>query len=306
MVLAGDTEWKRESIHEALRGGQYHTVVGVFPDHAMAERAINALYEAGFPEHDVSLVAKGTEASDEIPSQAEAEHATRGAEKGIAIGGISGGILGGLIGIGALAIPGIGPAVAAGWLAAVLGGAATGAALGGWIGSMAELNVPEDVAHRYAQQVSHGNYLVMVLAEQGERQETAERILSETGSTDVANYPYQPRTEQFPGSEKVAPGSEEPPMTAEEAAARIQVGMDVVGSDGDHVGRVKAVEGSDFLVDRQFKSDIYVPINAIREVVARNQEVVLSIPAYEVARHEHRTRPGMPPGEKDWEVPPLD
>ena len=144
----------------------HHTVLGVFGSLDQAERALRALHEAGFSRKDLSLVAQGTEAADEIRSQAQSEHATHGAERGAIIGGV----LGGLVGVAALAIPGVGPVITAGWLAAVLGGAAVGAAAGGLVGAMAEMGVPKEVAQRYAQQVAHGDLLVIAHPhdEQGE------------------------------------------------------------------------------------------------------------------------------------------
>ncbi len=195
MVLPGDAEWKEAAARRAVQGGKFQTVVAVFPDFETAEHAIGALHQAGYTSDEVSLVAKGTEASSELPSQAESEHAVHGAERGAIVGGI----LGGLVGIAALAIPGVAPIAAAGWLAAALGGAAAGAAAGGLIGAMTEMGVPEDVARRYGHQVSEGNFLVMVVAEEGEREQNAGRILTEAGSADVESYPYQVRTKKFPG-----------------------------------------------------------------------------------------------------------
>lgn len=195
MVLPGDAEWEEDATRRAIQGGKYHTVVAVFPDFDTAEHALGALHQAGYTPSEVSLVARGTEAASEIPSQAESEHAVHGAERGAIVGGI----LGGLVGVAALAIPGVAPIVAAGWLAAALGGAAVGAASGGLIGAMAEMGVPEDVARQYGHQVSEGNYLVMVVAHAGAREQDASRILIEAGSEDVESYPYQVRTKKFPG-----------------------------------------------------------------------------------------------------------
>ena len=104
-----------------------------------------------------------------------------------------------VVGVAALAIPGVAPIAAAGWLAAAVGGAAVGAASGGLIGAMAKMGVPKDVAQRYGKQVSEGNYLVMVVAHEGAREQDASRILTEAGSDEVESYPYQVRTKKFPG-----------------------------------------------------------------------------------------------------------
>lgn len=300
MAQTGDAGEQHKILHEA-GGGTHDTVVGVFTDPGLADKAINALYDAGFSVEQVALVRKGTDASDTIPSQAEAEQAASGAGKGIAIGGVAGG----LIGLAALAIPGIGPVITAGWLASVLGGAATGAAFGGWIGSMAKLNVPEDVAHEYAKQLSEGSCLVMVLAEHGNREDVAEHVLADAGAADVKSYPYEVRLDNFPGAERVAPAPGSSPETLRQIHDHMRPGMDVVGSDGQQVGTVKEIHDSDFLVNRDLKTDMYIPFSAVAEVVTTNQTVVLSIPAYEVPRMKQRTRPGKPEGSPDWTVPPL-
>jgi hypothetical protein len=81
--------------------------------------------------------------------------------------------------------------------------------------------------------------------------------------------------------------------------------MDIVGSNGERVGTVKEIHDSDFLVDRDLSTDMYIPFSAVEEVVTNNQTVVLSIPAYEVPRLKQRTRPGKPEGSPDWTVPLL-
>jgi hypothetical protein len=160
----------------------------------LPQKAINALYDAGFSVEQVALVTKGTGASDQIPSEAEAMQATRGAEKGMAIGRIAGGLLG----IRGLAIPRIGEVIAADWLASLLGGAASGAAFGGWIGPMAKLKMPEDIAHQYAKQLSEGCCLAMVLAEHGNREDVAEHVLAYAGAAHVQSYPYEVRLDNSP------------------------------------------------------------------------------------------------------------
>lgn len=301
MAEPTDIRGRLRLLHEA-RGGGFHTVVGMFNDHSLTEKAINALYDEGFTVEQVSLVTKGGGASDEIPSEAESDHAAGGAGRGIAIGGI----LGGLIGIGALAIPGIGPVLTAGWITTVLGGAATGGAFGGWIGSMATLNVPKNIAREYAEQIADGNFLVMVLAKPRNQEAQAERILADAGAAHVQSYPYEARPEEFPGSEKITPAPPPEPETTQEIHDHMRRGMDVVGSNGHRIGTVKAIYETDFLVDRDHHTDIFIPISAVLEVVASNQTVVLSIPDYELPHLQQRTRPGKPTGSPDWEIPSLD
>lgn len=287
---------------KTLHEGRY-TVVGVFARIEDAEQALRALHDAGFSRKDLSLVTKGTEAAEEIPSQAESERAVQGAEKGAVIGGI----LGGLVGVAALAIPGVGPIAAAGWLAA-LGGAAVGAAAGGLIGALAKLGVPEDVAQRYAQQLTQGNVLVMVHVQDKNGEAIASRLLGEAGSEDVVSYPYEAHPEEIPGDEtylaeaqlhQSALSTLDPTQVAE----RLQVGMVVVGSDGEVVGEVKRVRASNFLVDRPLHSDIYIPFSVVHDITGK--DVALTIPSYEVNRREQPARPGIVEAGEDWTVEPL-
>ncbi len=285
-------------------GRDLYTVIGVFGDDSLTEKAIHALYDAGFTVDQVSLVAQGSSAADIIPSEAKATRATGGAKRGLAIGGIGGGVIGALIGLGALAIPGVGPIITAGWVGSLLGGAAAGAAMGGWIGSMARLNVPEDLAKNYAKEISEGCCLVMVLAEHGNRQSVAERALANAGAIHVDSYPYEARPGEYPGAEKVAPA---PPRkeTDQEIHDQMRPGMEVVGSNGGRVGTVKEIRDEDFLVDRERRTDLYIPFSAVQNVVMSNQTVVLAVPDYEVPQMKQRTRPAMPPGSPGWEIPPV-
>lgn len=198
MVFPGDQPLDDKSISESVTQ-QRNSVVAVYQTRDAAENAYQLLLDHGFNDDQVSLVARGTDAADEIPSQAAAEEGASGASKGALIGGVGGGTLGLLAGVGAIAIPGIGPLLAAGWLASALGGALVGAGAGGWIGSMASIGVPEDVANRYGEQLSQGYYLVIVRATEGQGTATAKNVLSETTADDLAIYDYEARTDEFPG-----------------------------------------------------------------------------------------------------------
>jgi preprotein translocase subunit YajC len=305
-IALADTSRKSEQQRPIPAGvsSDRYTVVGVFNDDDLTEKAIHALYDAGFTVDQVSLVAQGTGAADIIASDAEAMRATSGAKRGLAIGGIGGGVIGALIGLGALVVPGVGPVITAGWVGSLLGGAAAGAAMGGWIGSMARLNVPEDLAKNYAKEISEGCCLVMVLAERGNRQSVAERALTDAGAIHVDSYPYEARPGEVPGAEKVAPA---PPRkeTDQEIHDQMRPGMEVVGSNGGRVGTVKEIRDEDFLVDRERRTDLYVPFSVVQNVVMSNQTVVLAVPDYEVPQMGERARPGMPPGRPGWGMPPV-
>ena len=105
---------------------------------------------------------------------------------GVAGGGLLGGTIGLLAGIGALAIPGLGPFIAAGPLMAALSGAAAGAAVGGITGALIGLGIPEIEAKRYEGKVRGGNLLVAVHVDDGNEQKRAEEILKRAGAQDVS------------------------------------------------------------------------------------------------------------------------
>jgi hypothetical protein len=140
------------------------TISRLYDRYADAERAVTALETAGIPHADVSIVANNSDNwyeggkkdrdNDGVDDRAES------AGKGAGIGAGLGGAAGLLAGLGLLAIPGLGPVVAAGWLAATAVGAAAGAATGGIIGALTEAGVSEEDAHTYAEGVRRGGTLV--------------------------------------------------------------------------------------------------------------------------------------------------
>jgi len=139
------------------------TISRLYDRYADAERAVTALESAGIPNSDISIVANNSDEwysgkkdrdGDGVDDRAES------AGKGAGIGAGLGGAAGLLAGLGLLAIPGLGPVVAAGWLAATAVGAAAGAATGGIIGALTEAGVSEEDAHTYAEGVRRWGTLV--------------------------------------------------------------------------------------------------------------------------------------------------
>ncbi|MGH9630130.1 MAG: hypothetical protein ACRD7E_17575 [Bryobacteraceae bacterium] len=156
------------------------TVVGLFRDAREAEAVVNDLAESGFSKGDVSLVVKQSGGQIlESPESKEADVSTS-AGAGAALGGAAGLLLG----LAALALPGIGPIVAAGPLAAALTGAGVGAAAGGMLGALSEMGVPESEAGHYAEGIKRGGTLVVVRAD-GDGAEKALAILNRHGAVDV-------------------------------------------------------------------------------------------------------------------------
>lgn len=138
-------------------------VVAVFDDRDDAQDAINELRRAGFPAEEISVVARDRDTAGAIAHDTGTE-AGAGAATGALAGGLLGGVAGWLVGIGALAIPGVGPIIAAGPIAAALGGAALGAAGGGLIGALTGAGIPEEEARYYDTEFQRGGIVVTVRA----------------------------------------------------------------------------------------------------------------------------------------------
>jgi hypothetical protein len=131
------------------------TVCRVYDSYGQARAAVDALEKAGVPDSDISIVAN---------KYVSAEHAdvdeVSGAAKGAGIGGAVGGGAGLLAGLGLLAIPGLGPVVAAGWLAATAAGAAAGAATGSIVGALVDAGVNREHADVYSESIRRGGTMV--------------------------------------------------------------------------------------------------------------------------------------------------
>lgn len=160
------------------------TVIGFFDRREDADRAVRALDEAGFSEDLTSIVAREDvfgEPSKESPEKSETE-------KGVVTGSVAGGLAGLLIGIGAVSVPGIGPILASGALAASIGataaGAGVGATIGALLGALVGMGVSEDQAHAYVEGVRRGGVLVLVETYR-ERADVAETIMKDAEAVDI-------------------------------------------------------------------------------------------------------------------------
>ena len=143
------------------------TLVGLYEDFPTAQRIVRELEQAGIRHDDISLVANDKDSRYGTQSDRDGSgggHAATGAGTGATVGTVIGGGAGLLAGLGALAIPGVGPVIAAGPLIATITGAGVGAASGGILGALAGLGVPEEDAHVYAEGVRRGGTLVTVKA----------------------------------------------------------------------------------------------------------------------------------------------
>ncbi|MDF0518005.1 hypothetical protein P0R31_12260 [Bradyrhizobium yuanmingense] len=142
------------------------TISRLYDNYADAERAVTRLESAGVPHSDISLVANNSDnwygsRSGKVDRDRDGvDDRAEGAGTGAGIGAGLGGAAGLLAGLGLLAIPGLGPVVAAGWLASTAAGAAAGAATGGIVGALTQAGVSKEDASRYAEGVRRGGTLV--------------------------------------------------------------------------------------------------------------------------------------------------
>ncbi|WP_435017802.1 DUF2382 domain-containing protein [Tundrisphaera sp. TA3] len=160
------------------------TVVGLFETRDQAVKAVESLKAAGFPAEDMSIVMRDREASADVAEEAGVGDAAAAGAMG---GGLLGGIAGLVLGAGALAIPGIGPIIAAGPIAAALTGGALGAAAGGIVGALTEVGVPEDEVEHYQAGVERGGVLLSVKVPAG-RESEARSLLTSTGLHDIKHH----------------------------------------------------------------------------------------------------------------------
>ncbi|NOU79633.1 YsnF/AvaK domain-containing protein [Paenibacillus sp. LMG 31459] len=167
-------------------------IVGVFYTEHEASRAIEDLKSHGFLTEDISVIARNKRDVEAISDETGTK-APEGMASGAATGGILGGVTGLLAGIGALAIPGIGPIIAAGPIAATLTGVAVGAGTGGLVGGLIGLGIPEDEAESYDNYVNEGRILVMVDAD-NTRASDVYSIFRNHNSANADRYMDDPNT----------------------------------------------------------------------------------------------------------------
>jgi hypothetical protein len=166
--------------------GKNKAVFGIYPSVGHAERAVDALVQAGFSSSDISVLLPDYRGTRDFAHQKETK-----APEGTAAGGVAGGVIGGtlgvLAGIGALAIPGLGPFIAAGPIMAGLAGLGAGGAVGGLIGALAGLGIPEYEAKRYEGHLKQGGVLLSVHCDTSDEIRRAKDMLSGTGAEDISS-----------------------------------------------------------------------------------------------------------------------
>jgi hypothetical protein len=161
-------------------------VFGLYPSVERAERAVDAVVHGGFSEADVSVLMADSQGTKDFAHEKQTK-APEGTTVGVAAGGTIGGTLGLLAGIGALAIPGVGPFIAAGPIMGALAGLGVGGAVGGLVGALAGMGIPEYEAKRYEGRLKEGGVLLSVHCDTSDEITRAKDILKHTGATDIAS-----------------------------------------------------------------------------------------------------------------------
>jgi hypothetical protein len=161
-------------------------VFGIYKSTVEAERAVDRITAAGFSSNDISVLLPDRQSSKEFAHEKNTK-APEGTATGAASGGVLGGTLGLLAGIGALAIPGVGPLIAAGPIMGALAGVGVGGAVGGLIGALVGMGIPEYEAKRYEGRVKNGGVLLSVHCMTSDEINRAKELLKETGAEDISS-----------------------------------------------------------------------------------------------------------------------
>jgi len=166
--------------------GKNTSVFGIYPTRAAAEECVDALRRAGFRSADISALFPDNAGTKDFAFEKNTK-APEGTATGAASGAVVGGVLGWLAGIGMLAIPGIGPLLAAGPIVAALAGAGAVGVAGGIVGALVGMGIPEYEALRYEGRVKHGAILLSVHCDDSAWIKRAEEILKSTGAEDISS-----------------------------------------------------------------------------------------------------------------------
>jgi hypothetical protein len=166
--------------------GKNTAVFGIYPDYSSVEFGVQGLKDAGFRNTDISILYPENIGNKDLAHE-KATKAPEGAATGAGTGAVLGGVLGWLAGIGSLAIPGIGPFIAAGPIVAALAGVGAGGALGGITGGLVGLGMPEYEAKRYQGRINGGGILLSVHSDDSGWTKRAKEVLHATGAQDISS-----------------------------------------------------------------------------------------------------------------------
>src|SRR5436305_3312621 len=159
---------------------------GIFRTRSQAENAVDRLIAAGYRTEDISVLLPENVGTKDCAHEKNTK-APEGTTTGAATGGVVGGTLGLLAGIGALAIPGLGPFIAAGPIMGTLAGLGVGGTVGGLIGALVGMGIPEYEAKRYEGRIKEGGVLLSVHCSTSEAVDRAKEILKQSGGQDISS-----------------------------------------------------------------------------------------------------------------------
>src|SRR6202051_806768 len=162
-------------------------VFGIYSTRAAVENATDSLVKAGFPTSDISVLLPESLGGPKEMGTEKATKAPEGTAAGVTTGGIIGGTLGLLAGVGLLAIPGLGPFIAAGPIMAGLAGLGVGGAVGGVTGALIGMGIPEFEAKRYEGRLQKGGILLSVHCDTSDEIKRAKDVLERTGAEDISS-----------------------------------------------------------------------------------------------------------------------
>lgn len=168
-----------------MRKDDHKAVFGIYESRAAVEAGVERLKADAFSASDISVLIPERGGSEKFAHD-NSTKAPEGATAGAGTGLVLGGALGWLVGIGSLAIPGVGPFIAAGPILAAMAGAGAGAALGGIAGGLVGMGIPEYEAKRYETFVKDGGILLSVHAANSDLIKRAKTILEQTGARDIS------------------------------------------------------------------------------------------------------------------------
>jgi hypothetical protein len=166
--------------------GKNTAVFGIYKSSNQAELAVDRITAAGFSNNDISVLLPDSRSTKEFAHEKNTK-APEGTATGATAGGILGGTLGLLAGIGALAIPGVGPFIAAGPIMGALAGVGVGGAVGGIVGALVGMGMPEYEAKRYEGRVKDGGVLLSVHCASSDEVSKAKDLLKRTGAEDISS-----------------------------------------------------------------------------------------------------------------------
>ncbi|MBV9156088.1 MAG: general stress protein [Acidobacteriaceae bacterium] len=166
--------------------GKNTAAFGIYASREMAENAVDRLRGAGFRNEDISVLLQDNVGTKDFAHEKHTK-APEGTTTGVVAGGVIGGTIGLLAGIGILAIPGLGPLIAAGPIIAALTGIGSGGVVGGIIGALVGMGIPEYEAKRYEGRIKEGGILLSVHCDDADWTSKAKELLRETGAEDISS-----------------------------------------------------------------------------------------------------------------------